>query len=66
MRRELVEAGIYFFPLAMKQCSISAAHTADDIAMTLEALRKVFSNLDAAGKLVRKRDLNSPAQAPSA
>ena len=38
MRRRLVEKGIYFFPVETKQCSISAAHTEEDIALTLRAL----------------------------
>ena len=38
MRRRLVEKGIYFFPVETKQCSISAAHTEEDIALTLWAL----------------------------
>jgi glutamate-1-semialdehyde 2,1-aminomutase len=36
LRRELIGAGIYPFPLATKQWSISAAHTTDDIDYTLE------------------------------
>lgn len=35
-RRLLIESGVYVFPLATKQCSISAAHTADDIEFTLK------------------------------
>jgi len=38
-RRDLITRGIYFFPLATKQCSISAAHTEEDIDATLEAVR---------------------------
>ncbi|MGH9511422.1 MAG: aspartate aminotransferase family protein [Terriglobales bacterium] len=38
MRRALVEKGIYFFPIETKQCSISAAHTEEDIDFTLQAL----------------------------
>ena len=38
MRRALIDAGIYFFPVATKQCSISAAHTEEDIVTTLKAL----------------------------
>jgi glutamate-1-semialdehyde 2,1-aminomutase len=38
LRRSLVEKGIYFFPMETKQCSISAAHTEEDIAVTLEAV----------------------------
>jgi len=43
MRRELVERGIYLFPLATKQASISAAHSEDDIARTLEVWDEVLS-----------------------
>lgn len=35
-RRALIEQGVYHFPLPTKQGSISAAHTAADIAQTLE------------------------------
>lgn len=35
VRRRLIDLGIYFFPLATKQCSISFAHTQQDIATTL-------------------------------
>jgi glutamate-1-semialdehyde 2,1-aminomutase len=38
MRRRLIEKGIYFFPVETKQCSISAAHTEEDIDLTLRAL----------------------------
>jgi glutamate-1-semialdehyde 2,1-aminomutase len=34
-RRVLVDLGIYVFPLATKQCSISAAHSRSDIDVTL-------------------------------
>jgi len=36
-RRALIERGVYHFPLATKQGSISAAHTFDDIEATLAA-----------------------------
>ena len=36
LRRKLIDRGIYFFPLATKQCSISFAHTREDIRTTLE------------------------------
>jgi glutamate-1-semialdehyde 2,1-aminomutase len=42
MRRRLIEKGIYFFPVETKQCSISAAHTREDIALTLQALDEIF------------------------
>ena len=35
LRKELVERGIYFFPVPLKQCSISFAHTEADIDTTL-------------------------------
>lgn len=35
-RRKLVEEGVYFLPIATKQCSISGAHTEQDIDFTLE------------------------------
>ena len=38
LRRRLIEKGIYFFPVETKQCSISAAHTEEDIDVTLRAL----------------------------
>lgn len=37
MREEMIRRGIYFFPLPVKQCSISAAHTEEDVTQTLEA-----------------------------
>ena len=41
-RRALLEHGIFFFPLPTKQCSISAAHTKEDIDQTLDAVSKVL------------------------
>ncbi len=38
MRLRMVEKGIYFFPVEVKQLSISAAHTEADIDLTLTAL----------------------------
>jgi glutamate-1-semialdehyde 2,1-aminomutase len=39
LRRKLIDRGIYFFPAATKQCSISFAHTKEDIEVTLEQLQ---------------------------
>jgi glutamate-1-semialdehyde 2,1-aminomutase len=39
LRRKLIELCIYFFPLATKQCSISFAHTREDIQATLEQVK---------------------------
>jgi glutamate-1-semialdehyde 2,1-aminomutase len=38
LRRKLIEVGVYFFPVAAKQCSISFAHTAADIEVTLDQI----------------------------
>jgi glutamate-1-semialdehyde 2,1-aminomutase len=38
MRLDLIDHGIYPFPLATKQWSISRAHTAEDIEATLECI----------------------------
>ena len=48
MRRFLVDQGIYFFPVATKQCSLSGAHTEGDVTATLEAIDGAFRAL--AGK----------------
>jgi glutamate-1-semialdehyde 2,1-aminomutase len=40
MRRDAIGRGVYMFPLATKQISISAAHTEGDIDLTLEVLDK--------------------------
>jgi glutamate-1-semialdehyde 2,1-aminomutase len=39
LRKKLVDRGIYFFPNATKQCSISFAHTFEDIEATLEHVK---------------------------
>ena len=43
MRQWLIEQGVYSFPLAAKQWSISAAHTAADIEETGRLLRHYFT-----------------------
>jgi glutamate-1-semialdehyde 2,1-aminomutase len=45
MRRLLIEQGIYFFPLPVKQCSISAAHTAEDIDLTLDRWQSALGEM---------------------
>lgn len=51
LRRELLDRGVYFFQLPMKQCSLSAAHTAADVDLTLEAVEGVLAaRLQTAGK----------------
>ena len=44
-RRELINHGIYHFPLPAKQGSLSAAHSDDDIDRTLELTREAMSNV---------------------
>lgn len=46
MRVELIGRGVYPFPLATKQWSISAAHTEDDIDVTLEHVSQILSKLE--------------------
>ncbi|HWB97445.1 MAG TPA: aspartate aminotransferase family protein [Bryobacteraceae bacterium] len=47
MRQDLIRRGIYFFPQPVKQCSISAAHTLDDIEQTLRAWEESLAGLAA-------------------
>jgi len=46
LRRALIKRGVFFMPIATKQCSLSAAHTLDDVNFTLEqfdhAVKSVF------------------------
>jgi glutamate-1-semialdehyde 2,1-aminomutase len=44
-RKKLIQEGIFNFPSAIKQGSISFAHTEDDINRTLEATERVIKNL---------------------
>jgi len=48
LRRALIDLGIFFVPIATKQCSISAAHTADDIRFTLQCFERAVSKVWAA------------------
>ena len=45
LRQGLIERGIYFFPLATKQCSISFAHSLEDIEITLEKLQDTLISI---------------------
>lgn len=49
MRRLLIERGVYFFPVATKQCSISCAHTEEDIGFTLEKLDEALREMGSTG-----------------
>jgi glutamate-1-semialdehyde 2,1-aminomutase len=46
MRRNLIDHGIYFFPAATKQGSISFAHTAADIEITVERIASVLAHCE--------------------
>lgn len=46
MRRDLVERGIFVFPLATKQASLSAAHSERDIADALEAWDQALASTE--------------------
>ena len=43
LRRALIEAGVFFVPIATKQCSISCAHTLADIDFCLEQFDRAAS-----------------------
>jgi glutamate-1-semialdehyde 2,1-aminomutase len=43
LRRELIGLGVFFVPIATKQISISAAHTAEDIAVTLKMVEQAVT-----------------------
>jgi glutamate-1-semialdehyde 2,1-aminomutase len=45
LRRQLIDAGIYVFPVPVKQCSLSAAHTEQDIDLTLDTIGEVLKAL---------------------
>ena len=45
LRRALNELGVFFVPIATKQCSISAAHTAEDIQFTLTQFERAVGQV---------------------
>ncbi len=42
LRRAMIARGVYWFPLPTKQCSLSLAHTDEDVAATLTAFREAL------------------------
>ena len=48
-RRALIDRGVYLFPEATKQCSISTAHTEEDVALTLERMLETLTMLTSDG-----------------
>jgi len=47
VRRGMIEEGVFFIPISTKQCSISAAHTRQDIDFTLEKFDRVMGRVSA-------------------
>jgi len=45
LRLALIGGGVYFFPMATKQCSISFAHTQEDIDFTLEQIESRLTQM---------------------
>ena len=45
LRQRLLDSGVYFFQLPMKQCSLSAAHTEADVDITLRAVEASFADI---------------------
>ncbi len=45
LRRELIDLGVFLVPIATKQCSISAAHTAEDIRFTLAQFERAVARV---------------------
>jgi glutamate-1-semialdehyde 2,1-aminomutase len=43
LRRALIDRGVFFVPIATKQCSISAAHSTKDVDFTLEQFDRAVS-----------------------
>lgn len=42
VRRALIDHGVYFFPVATKQCSLTLAHTDEDVELTIRAYRRAL------------------------
>jgi glutamate-1-semialdehyde 2,1-aminomutase len=45
LRRALIQLGVFFVPVTTKQCSISAAHTPEDIQFTLAQCDRAVSRI---------------------
>ena len=45
MREKLIRLGIFFFPMPTKQCSISFAHSEEDVIATLKATEQALLEL---------------------
>jgi len=45
LRRALIQRGVFFVPIATKQCSLSAAHSEADVQFTLDAFESAVAAL---------------------
>ena len=45
MRQGLIAKGVYFFPVPTKQCSISFAHSQEDIEVTLQQVQNALGSI---------------------
>jgi glutamate-1-semialdehyde 2,1-aminomutase len=63
LRKELIAGGVFVVPIATKQWSISAAHTAEDIGFTLGQFERAVAAVQAGqdGKLARDATLRVSA-----
>ena len=43
LRRRLLDEGVYFFPMATKQCSLSVAHSEIDLDHTIQAMARCLA-----------------------
>jgi len=45
LRRALIRKGVFFVPIATKQCSLSAAHSDADVRFTLDAFESAVAEV---------------------
>ena len=45
LRRALIQRGVFFVPIATKQCSLSAAHSEEDVHFTLEQFESAVKTI---------------------
>ena len=55
LRRAVIDLGVFLVPIATKQCSISAAHTADDIRLTLAQFDRAVATVWPRGAAASQR-----------
>lgn len=53
LRREMIARGVYAFPLAVKQLSISSAHTDEDVQFVIETMAHLLQSTDTVDELAR-------------